>query len=268
MKKSILSTIIMMALAITTSSHAQIGIGVEAANIDASAQLEVASTTKGFLPPRLTASQRDAINTPAAGLVLWCSNCGTSGELNIYNGASWTNMVGGITSQAIITPIVTPIIGIYNYQNSSQGPNSATNTGTGSSYTYSYSGTGTTIYGPNATAPSAEGTYTVTVTVAASGNYKQASSTPTAFSILPTEYKYYRAKGYECSIIDKVCTYIGNFNIQSLNPLTIGYFYNNPENRDYTFEILELLPENPGSSYELTNEPGFADCIAPCFNRP
>ena len=77
---------------------AQVGIGVETANINASAQLEVASTTKGFLPPRLTDSQRDAISTPAAGLVLWCSNCGTSGELQVYNGTAWTNMIGGAAS--------------------------------------------------------------------------------------------------------------------------------------------------------------------------
>lgn len=37
----------------------------------ASAQLAVTSTTKGFLPPRMTTVQRDAIVTPAAGLVVY-----------------------------------------------------------------------------------------------------------------------------------------------------------------------------------------------------
>lgn len=238
-------------------------VTVGGASSTASAAVEVSSTSQGFLPPRMTAAQRDAISSPAAGLVLWCSNCGDNGELNVYNGTSWTNMVCGTASIALITPIVTPIVGTYNYYGAAQGPNSATNTGTGNSYTYSYAGTGSTSYGPSATAPSAEGTYTVTVTVAANGNYKQASSAPTAFSILPAAYRYYRARGYGC--YNGGCTDIGYFNIQSLNPLTIGYFYNNPENRGFTFEILELLSGYPGGSYELTNEPGYADCSTPCY---
>jgi uncharacterized protein (TIGR02145 family) len=89
------------------ATKAQVGIGVAAADVDASSQLEVKSTNKGFLPPRMTAAQRDAISSPAAGLVLWCSNCGDNGELNVYNGTSWKNMVGGTTSTAVIPPIVT-----------------------------------------------------------------------------------------------------------------------------------------------------------------
>ena len=103
MKKSSLSTIIMMALAITTSSQAQVGIGVETANVDASAKLEVASTTKGFLPPRMTNHQKVVISSPAAGLVLWCTNCGAKGELQVYNGTEWTNMNGGPVSPAPVS---------------------------------------------------------------------------------------------------------------------------------------------------------------------
>jgi hypothetical protein len=59
-----------------------------------SAVLEASSTTQGFLPPRMTSAQRDAISTPVAGLVMWCTNCGPKGELNVYNGTEWTNMMG------------------------------------------------------------------------------------------------------------------------------------------------------------------------------
>jgi hypothetical protein len=37
----------------------------------ASSQLTIASTTKGFLPPRMTTTQKNAIATPAAGLVVY-----------------------------------------------------------------------------------------------------------------------------------------------------------------------------------------------------
>ena len=64
----------------------------------ASAVLEASSTTQGFLPPRMTRVQRNAIVTPASGLTVWCSNCGVSGELQVFNGTTWTNVVGGQAS--------------------------------------------------------------------------------------------------------------------------------------------------------------------------
>ena len=64
----------------------------------ASAVLEANSTTQGFLPPRMTFSQRNAISSPVAGLVVWCSNCGPNGELQVFNGTAWTNMIGGTAS--------------------------------------------------------------------------------------------------------------------------------------------------------------------------
>lgn len=78
--------------------NAQVGVGVSATDIAPSAQLEIKSTTKGLLLPRMTHTQRDAIATPTAGLVLWCTNCGDVGELQVYNGSSWTNMTGGAVS--------------------------------------------------------------------------------------------------------------------------------------------------------------------------
>ena len=86
-----------------------------------------------------------------------------------------------VTTKGI--PTVTPTIGSYTYNGTSQGPSVATNTGSGSSYTFSYNGVSPTTYGPSATPPIAAGTYTVTATVAADGNYVAATSAVTAFTI-------------------------------------------------------------------------------------
>jgi hypothetical protein len=47
----------------------------------ASAALEVVGTTKGFLPPRMTTTQRNAIASPAAGLIIYNT---TTNKLNLY----------------------------------------------------------------------------------------------------------------------------------------------------------------------------------------
>ena len=52
----------------------------------ATAILDVSSTTKGFLPPRMTTAERDLIVTPAAGLVIYNTS---TGVLNFHNGSVW-----------------------------------------------------------------------------------------------------------------------------------------------------------------------------------
>ena len=63
------------------------GVGIGTAAPAASAQLEVASTTKGLLPPRLSTAQRDAIGGPAVGLMLYNSD---TKKLEVWNGTRWT----------------------------------------------------------------------------------------------------------------------------------------------------------------------------------
>ena len=53
---------------------------------DASSVADMVSTTKGFLPPRMTTTQKNAISTPATGLVVYDS---TLNKLCVYTGASW-----------------------------------------------------------------------------------------------------------------------------------------------------------------------------------
>jgi hypothetical protein len=61
------------------SAHAQgVGINTTGAAADTSAILDLSSTAKGFLPPRMTAVQRSAIVLPATGLLIYQTD-GTAG---------------------------------------------------------------------------------------------------------------------------------------------------------------------------------------------
>lgn len=61
-------------------------IGLGTATPDASAFLDITSTTKGFLAPRMTTAQRDAIAAPATSLFIFNT---TTGFFNYYSGSSW-----------------------------------------------------------------------------------------------------------------------------------------------------------------------------------
>ena len=71
-------------------AHAQIGIGTTIVN--PSAELDVVSTTKGLLAPRMTLAQRNLISVPATGLLVFQTD-NTPG-FYFYNGSSWTSASG------------------------------------------------------------------------------------------------------------------------------------------------------------------------------
>ncbi len=85
--------IILLVALITTCfmSFAQLKVGNNPTTIAASAMLDVESTTKGLLPPRMTTTERDAIASPAAGLVIYNTtiNC-----LEYYNATIWVSNCG------------------------------------------------------------------------------------------------------------------------------------------------------------------------------
>jgi len=54
-----------------------------------SASFQVDSTTTGILPPRMTTTQKNAIASPAAGLVVYDS---TTNKLCCYNGSTWNDL--------------------------------------------------------------------------------------------------------------------------------------------------------------------------------
>lgn len=65
-----------------------VGIGTSP---DASAILDVESTDKGFLPPRMTEAERDAISNPADGLVIFNT---TTDCLNFFGSGYWNKTCG------------------------------------------------------------------------------------------------------------------------------------------------------------------------------
>lgn len=92
MKKNLLLTGIALCFGIkvfsqnTFPASGSAGIGTTTPN--ASALLEITSTSKGLLVPRMTKTQRDAILSPATGLLIYQTN-NTAG-FYYFNGSSWT----------------------------------------------------------------------------------------------------------------------------------------------------------------------------------
>ena len=70
---------------------------------NASAILDLKSTTKGFLLPRMTNDQMRAIPSPAQGLLVFCTNCGTNGDYYFYKGTDWVTL--GSTTVSVSTSV-------------------------------------------------------------------------------------------------------------------------------------------------------------------
>lgn len=66
-----------------SNSTGGVGFGTTPA---ASAAVDISSTTAGFLAPRMTTTQRDAISSPAEGLIIYNL---TAHKLNVYTGSAW-----------------------------------------------------------------------------------------------------------------------------------------------------------------------------------
>jgi hypothetical protein len=77
----------------------QVSITTDGSAPDASAMLEINSTSKGLLIPRMTEAQRTSIGSPAAGLMVFQNN-NTAGHY-LYSGSAWKR-IGTVTTSSLI----------------------------------------------------------------------------------------------------------------------------------------------------------------------
>ena len=67
----------------------QLSVTTNNSQPDNSAMLDVKSTTKGFLPPRMTTTEQNSIVSPVAGLIVF--NTDTK-SINVFSGNSWISL--------------------------------------------------------------------------------------------------------------------------------------------------------------------------------
>jgi trimeric autotransporter adhesin len=90
MKKILLPLALILSLSKGFSQN--IGINATGATPHSSAMLDVSSTTKGMLIPRMTSIQRTAISAPATGLMVYDTD---NNNFWFYNSTSWAQVTGG-----------------------------------------------------------------------------------------------------------------------------------------------------------------------------
>ncbi|UAY53303.1 glycoside hydrolase family 71/99-like protein [Ferruginibacter albus] len=103
-------------LAVTAASFlsltaiCQVGIGTDSVNKSAILQLE--STNKAFLPPRMNTMQRNQIANPAAGMLVYNTD---STCVEMYRGvAGWVNLCSFAAKNSINSPLYSGSVVVYN----------------------------------------------------------------------------------------------------------------------------------------------------------
>ena len=91
--KAILTCLGLFALMNVSAQSPGISINSDGSNADGSAILDVKSSSKGFLMPRMTEEQKNAVSNPASGLMIFQTD-GESG-FYFYDGTSWSNLSKG-----------------------------------------------------------------------------------------------------------------------------------------------------------------------------
>ena len=72
------------------------GLQIPILSIDEKGRITAASTST-ITPnsfPNKTNAQKNAMSNISTGTVIWCSDCGTRGQMQVYNGYEWTDLTG------------------------------------------------------------------------------------------------------------------------------------------------------------------------------
>ncbi len=85
-KQSILIMVLLTILNLNLNLNAQVAVNTSGNAADASAILDVSSTDKGILIPRMTLAKRDLIDSPVPGLMIYQTN---NTLVLFYNGTAW-----------------------------------------------------------------------------------------------------------------------------------------------------------------------------------
>jgi hypothetical protein len=91
--------LVMLICSFTFTAIGQVGINNDGSAPDSAALLDLKSTNKGFLPPRLSTAQRGQIPSPPPGLMIFNTDCA---EYQYYNGSVWKTL--GNSSGQIASP--------------------------------------------------------------------------------------------------------------------------------------------------------------------
>lgn len=88
--KTVKMVLFIIAPLFTITAYGQsVGINTDGSAPDASAMLDISSTTKGLLIPRMTNTERTNISSPAAGLMVYDTS---EAIIYFYTGAKWQRL--------------------------------------------------------------------------------------------------------------------------------------------------------------------------------
>ena len=87
-----LTTLLFVIMLYTSAAFSQVAINTNGNTANSSAMLDISSTSKGLLIPRMTTSQRDAISNPETGLIVFVTG---SQVFYFYNGTNWEELGTG-----------------------------------------------------------------------------------------------------------------------------------------------------------------------------
>jgi hypothetical protein len=72
------------------------GLAIPIISVDEKGRI-TSATTSAISPysfPNKTSAQKNAMTSISTGTVIWCSDCGTRGQMQVYNGYEWTDLTG------------------------------------------------------------------------------------------------------------------------------------------------------------------------------